>query len=742
MNLPEIYEERRAVSQHVEDAPFFQSSDDQITFSYLLAMLRRRLPVLALTMVVCFLLGLLWTLASPQIYRAAADVVLITKQSDVVPGEADFESSGRVRDEDVLTEIQLVSSSGMAAQVFDELDLSNDPGFVADVQQRRSTIDNIKTSLGFGRGALVETPPSPEAFRERAIAYLTRAIEVSRVSGSFNLRFEVYDYEADRAALIANTYARLYTTDDARQRARRNATSAQVLGDRLEELREQANEDFAAVQAYRVNNNLLSNSATALTEGEISTINQQIASARASAAEDAQALASARAQLGSGGAGNVGQGTNSGVVSSLRAQRSQLTTREADLSQRYLDRHPELVTVREQIATIDAQINAEVNREIRSLEARAQSSQQRLSSLLASRDGTRSQLRGDNTALVALADLQRQADASQALYQSYLERFNEVMAGVGAEQPSARLISAASVPGFPSSPNWPLMLALSIAVGAVLGVLLAILSEIAYGGFTTLDDVEGRLALNALGSVPAYKSIKPYSATALETLQDHPDGAFAESLRNILVSIGRAATGRCDVIAITSSIPGEGKSTLSACLGRTIAMADQSVIVVDCDIIRSQMSHMFGLYHGEGGLHDALHNPDGQVAHYTDDLTQMRILPITKPFRKGERLTEKGRLRAVVERLREQYDFVILDCPPILPIAEAREIVAIADHAVLVVRWRKTIEKIVKSAIRQLPRHVLAKTGVALNAVDMRKQVRFGGSDAASFYKHYEAYYG
>lgn len=285
------------------------------------------------------------------------------------------------------------------------------------------------------------------------------------------------------------------------------------------------------------------------------------------------------------------------------------------------------------------------------------------------------------------------------------------------------------------------MLALSLVVGVGLGALLAILSEIAYRGITTLDDVESRLGLHALGFVPAYQSVKPAGDDAVSTVSEHPDGPFAESLRNILVSIGRATTGRCAVIAITSSIPGEGKTTLSTCMAKAIAMANQSVIVVDCDIIRSQLSQKFKLNNGDIGLHEALEE-GGEIAQYQDSDTGMHILPITKPFRKGERLTENGRLHRVVSQLRDKYDFVILDCPPILPIAESREIVAIADHVVMAVAWRKTLDKIVQSAIRQLPMRVLAKTGVALNMVDMRKQVRFGGNDAASFYKHYEAYYG
>ena len=744
MNLPELYQDRPGGAPVIADDPsFFRGNDDEITVSYLLAMLRRRLPLMLWTAAICFVLGVLWTMASPRIFNSFADVVLITNQPELVPGEQQAAPADRMRPEDVETQIQLISSREMAGQVYDELDLGNNAEFRADVLEPRDAWDHFRATLGFDRDLRIDRGlVNMNMFRERSIAYLMRSLEVQRMGNSFNLRIRISDTEGDRASQIANAYARLYTTDDARQQAERNSTAARVLGDRLEELRQQANSDFAAVQGYRVRNDLLSSAATSLSEQEISTYNQQIAVARAEAAQDAQTLASARAQLSRGGAGNVGQGTASSVVSALRAQRAQLSVREADLAQRYLDRHPEVVTVREQIADIDRQISSEVGREIQALETRAQASQQRLNSLLASRAGTRSQLRGDNTALVALADLERQAASSQALYESYLQRYNEVLAGSGAEQPSARLISMARTPSFPASPNWPLMLALSVMVGLVLGVLLAVLTELAYRGITTLDDAEAKLGLNGLGAVPAFRSIKPAAATPLDTVLEYPDGPFAESLRAVLVSIGRASTGRCAVLAMTSAIPGEGKTTLAACMGRTIAMANQSVVVVDCDIIRQQLSHMFHLEDGEPGLQEALNSTGGDIAQYQENDSTMRILPITRPFRKGERLTEGGRLHRLVAQLREQFDFVILDCPPILPIAETREIVALADHVVLVVGWRKTLDKIVKAAVRQLPRRVLVKTGIVLNQVDFEKQVRFGGSDAASFYKHYEAYYG
>ena len=742
MNLPEVYEERQRLPQgYVEDKPFFRESDGDITFAYLFSMLRRRLWVIAGTILLCLAGGLLFAGLSPQIYQTNADVVLL-KTANVVPGIDENTEVERIGDDDVQTQLQLITSTVFAEQVYNDLDLANDPDFRSAIIAPPTLAANLRQLLGLGSDNDQLSDLSDEEFRAQAVAFLDKSLAAERVGSSFNLSLQATAQDPQLAALIANAYARIFTTDDVRERNKRNTASAQALGERLDELRQQANADFAAVQNFRVGAGLLSSSATSLSEQEISTYNQQVALARADAARASQELASARSQLSRGGADAVGAGTASGVVAGLRAQRSQLATQEADLARRYLERHPDLVTVREQIAVIDQQIQSEINRQIRSLEANAEAANQRLSSLLASRNSTRSELQGDNIALVRLTDLEREADASKALYQSYLERYNALMAGSGAEQSNARLISLAEAPNLPVSPNWPLTIVLSLVTGLVLGCLLAILTELSYSGLTTLDDVENRLGLRALGSIPDYRTVKPHAATPLDTVSEYPDGPFTEGLRSILVSLGKNANGRCQVIALSSAIPSEGKSTLAACLGRTIAMANQSVVVVDCDIIRSQLSRMFHLNNGEDGLAEALANPDAKINLYQDSDPNMRILPITKPLRKGERLTEGGRLEALVERLRQQFDFVILDTPPILPIAEAREIVALADQVVLIARWRKTLDKIVKSAIHQLPMRTLSKTSVALNMVDMKKQVRFGGSDAASFYKHYQAYYG
>ncbi|KHK93667.1 hypothetical protein LK12_02615 [Novosphingobium malaysiense] len=667
---------------------------------------------------------------------------MITKPTDLVPESRPDGTEGPTRSEDVETQMELILSREMAGQVLATSGLLNDAAFYAVVVEPRSAIDNILSSLGMHVGGQATDPgEDTSAFREKAVTHLIDRLNVARVGNSFNLRIAFEDSDPERAALIANTYARLFTTDDARERARTSRTAARVLQTRVDELRRAANKAFAAVQAYRVDTGLLSSAATSLTEQEISTYNQQIAAARAEAARDQAALSSALSQRRTGGADRVGEAAASPAVSTLRAQRAQLVVHERDLSQRYYDDNPDLVTVRRQIGDLDRQIGAEVDRSIRKLESRAQASGQRLSSLLASRSDTRAQLSTDNSALVKLADLEKRADAAQTLYQSYLERYNEVVAGSGTEQPTARLISAAVAPLLPKSPNLALHLALGFSVGLMLGAVLAIVSELSYRGLTTLDDVESRLGIRGLGFVPACRTVEPHSASPLETVRDHPDGGFSEALRNVIVSIRHSAPAPGKVIAITSAVPGEGKTTIAACMGRALAMGNERVLVIDCDVIRRQLSKQFGLHDSELGIHEALHSNSAAAPQYQEAESSLRIIPITRPLAKGERLTERGRLQRTIARLRDDFDVILLDCPPILPIAESREIVSLADYVVMVVHWRRTMDRVVKAALRQLPVRKVKALGIVLNGVDMHKQVRFGGHDSASFYEKYRGYY-
>jgi Mrp family chromosome partitioning ATPase len=189
-------------------------------------------------------------------------------------------------------------------------------------------------------------------------------------------------------------------------------------------------------------------------------------------------------------------------------------------------------------------------------------------------------------------------------------------------------------------------------------------------------------------------------------------------------------------------MPDEGKTTIAACLARTAAMAHERVAIIDCDVVRRNLSLSYGIVPGLPGLGLIF---DGSVkidaVPPSDALGGATLFAITKPFDQGARLLEQGKLNRIIAQLREQYDLIILDCAPVLPIAETRDIVALADNAIVVTRWRYTTDHIVRAALKKLPLQSLGDLGVVLNRVDLRKKLRFGDGDPEIFAKSYKNYY-
>jgi polysaccharide biosynthesis transport protein len=713
------------------------AQSDRLDLRGIIAIFRRRLLMFVTIVLICVMLAFLFTIKTPKMFTASADVVMKADATQVTPSTPPAAEEPPRRGEQIDTELQLITSRELAGKVYDGLKLSRDQQFLEMVGTPSGTLNLIARTFGIsGKGGRA----MPD--REAVIDYLVRSLESSRIGTAFAMRISYSNPDPQRAARIANGYAAIYTGDQVTAKQADNEAAITILKSRMEELRTEAQADFGAVQQFRIGNDLLSRNAASLTENEVSAYNQQVAIARAEAAEDRERLVTARRQL-AGGVGAMGEAQSSPVVQSLRGQRAAFSIKVAELASRYLDSHPALINARQQLVDIDAQINTEVMRTLFALDAKAKASAQRLSSLESSLGSARRNLSANNGALVPLDDLERRAQASQALYESYLNRYKEAVARSGAEQADSRLLSVARVPGRPSSPNMPLNLALGLLVGTLLGAGSSVLAETNYAGLTTGEDVEDRIGVAYFGGIPLLTSLDLRSATPLKTIADHPGGAYAESLRNVLTSLRQSNISRNQVIAISSALPGEGKTTLSSGLARVAGLAGERVALVDCDAVRSSLSRLYPRPKGAPGLREVLH--DGipiEAARLVDSVGNVSVFGITTPFADGERLMDNGKLNRLIAKLREQYDLIIIDCPPILPIAEARELVTLSDSVAVVALWRKSGDRAVLAALKLLPLTTISHIGVVLNAIDMRKRIRFGDGDASAFYNRYKDYYG
>lgn len=733
-----------------ESAGWSASAGETIDLHRLIAVFRRRLKLFLAVAILVMVATLIVTARATPLYTATADLIIDTRTEQIVDAQAVL--SGLPMDSSVVaTEIEILKSRHLAERVVDVLKLEDDPEFNGRLRKPgpvQSIVGGVAVLFGAAapdaaRGRLSELEALKQ--KERVVDAVLGRLSVRPTRGTYVMNVGFTSEEPAKAARIANTFADRYLLEqlEAKFDATRQANT--WLNMRLGELRAEVQQAEAAVERYRTANNLLSASGATLTEQEISAYNQQLATVRAQQAEDEARLRTARAQLASGSTGDdVGEALGSQVVQQLRAQRAAVSGRVADLSSRYGPRHPDMLRGQRELADIDAQIQAEIRRIISNLEARVQVARERTGSMAGSLGSARGTLAANNAASVRLNELQRNAESVRTLYQSFLDRFKETSASEGIEQSDARVVSRAKIPTAQSSPNVPLnqALGLLLAIGGGLGMV--VLAEMLDTGLTTAEDVERKLGLPNLGSVPSIESVADpvdRDETPVDYVLKKPLSSFAEAIRSLRASIMYSRIGQAiEVVALTSALASEGKTTTAICLARVAGQAGVKVVLVDCDLRRRNVNRLLGL-EPEQGLIEVLNGTAPLETVLVADESGAHILPLAKSSFTPKDVFGSEAMDQLIARLRSAYDLVILDTAPTLAVSDTRVLAAKSDAVVFLARWRKTPEKAITSALKLLEQSGAHVAGVALTQVDMNAQAKYGYGDAGYYYADYKKYY-
>ena len=717
---------------------------DALDFRRIAVVLRRRLRLFATIAVAVMIGAVVLTLEATPKYTATAKVMLDPRKETVTNVQDVL--SGLPPGSDVVdTEVEVIKSPQLASRVVDALHLDQDPEFNAALRKPKglgAVIRGVRDMIGAASSSSVQ--PNPVRQREVIVNAVMAGFTVKRVGLTYVMDVA---YQADnptKAAAIANKFAELYLLEqlEAKFDATRQATN--WLNSRLAEMRTQVEADDTAVQQYKIANDLLSASGTNLTEQEISSYNQSLGQAQAQVAEDQARLNTARAQMAKGSTGDdVGEALDSPVIQRLREQRAEMSAKVADLQTRYGDRHPEMLKTQHQMTDIDNQIQAEIQRIISNLQAKAEVSRQRAAAVAGSIGGAKGQLANNNRAMVRLNELQRTADASRALYDNYLARFKETSNQQGVGQSDARVVAYAVLPVSPSSPKVNLNLALGLLLALGAGAGSVALAELLDPGLATANDVERRLDSFCLGSIPLFASVA--NKSRLEP-QDYvvqkPLASFSESFRNLRTSISYCRSGEpVQIVAITSALPDEGKTTTAMCLARVAALQGSRVLMIDCDLRRHNLDRFISadtnrgllqVLNGESTLRDAITIDEASGAH---------VLPIAKGSYTPRDVFGSLAMDRLLASVRSQYDYIVLDTAPILPIADTRVLAPKADAVIFLARWRKTPVHAIHSALRLLHGSGAYLGGVVLTRVDMKQQPKHGYGDPAYYYDQYHEYY-
>ncbi len=736
------------------EAPHLQDSENEGDFLDLhglwLTFRRRQGLFLAVAGVVLALTVIVTFQITPK-YSATSTVLLDTRQQDIVDIGAVL--SGLPSESAAVdTEVEVLRSRSLARRVAGALDLYSDPEFNGALREPegvgawigglKSGLSNLVTASmpdSMGTGASEE-----ETEAAAVVARLLDHLSVRRQGLTYVIGITVTSEEPAKAARIANAYAEEYLVDQLESKFEATERANDWLSERLATLREEVQAAEGAVEAYRAEAGLLNAEGSTLTERQIADLNAQAVLRRTELAEAQARLSTVRRQIAAGAEQEVSEVLNSEVIRELRRQRADIVRQQAELLSRYGERHPEVINVRRQLADTDREIDQEANRIVASLESEVTIAQQRLNAVEGSASRLRGELVDNNQASVRLRELERNAEASRTLYESFLSRFRQTTEQESLQEADARIISVADVPASPSSPNLKLNALLGLVLAAMAGAGAIVVVEVFDRGLTTGNQVERLLGLSSLALIPMVPKKYRAQGRVADYVLDKPLSGYAEALRTLraglLFSRGREAS---KVVTITSALPGEGKTATAFALARVSAMLGSPTIVIDADIRRRILTHS-GHLHPEAGLMEVLRgeaSPEDVIV--VEEQTGLHILPLSSKATGASDVFGRAEMRSLLRDLREKYDMVVIDTAPALPVAETRILSTLVDSVVLLARWRKTPRDVVQSALTNLRQVDAPIAGVALTQVDLAAESRYGYGHryGKSYYQNYRKYY-
>ena len=346
---------------------------------------------------------------------------------------------------------------------------------------------------------------------------------------------------------------------------------------------------------------------------------------------------------------------------------------------------------------------------------------------------------------VRLRELEREGSARDQLYTNLVRRQKELRYQQEIVGSDVRILSLASPPDHPSSPSPLLFIFPAFVLFSMGGCMLAVAAERLDRGLRSEQEVVEALGLPCLGLVSQLSRtgrIRPH-----KYLLRHPFSAYTEGIRSVVAGLHLTTPHEASKIILTSSsVPSEGKTTLAVSLAVYIAQIRRRVLLVDLDFRHPTVQRSLRTKAKRGVVDLLLHDlPPADVIQRVPHLG-LDFLPMTRCPVDPVTLFAGDQLTRLLHQLRESYDCVIVDGPPLLGVTESRLLAAMADKVLFVVKWGSTRRETAQNAVNVLRSagcldQDRAQPSTVLTQVDLKEHARYRYGDVGEHFVKYEKYY-
>jgi polysaccharide biosynthesis transport protein len=723
-----------------------QSQDEEHHLSDYVRIVYKRRWVAIPAFLAVFLLGAFNSFRTTPIFEARTQLLIEKDSPKVGTLNTMFqENDGWYNDDFYQTQYRILQSRSLARRTAELMNLPAHPAMqhTPETQGPLSITGTLWGAAGRVK-RLVAGAPEPAKAAETApadadpltpyVGTVLGSLTVSPVRNSrlVDLRFSSTDPRL--AADLANAHAKAYIQQNLETRFSVSRDATDWLNQQLAEQRKQVEESEAALQRYREAHDAVAvEDRQNIVVQRLADLNSAVTRAKTNRIEKEALYNQLRSLQGTSGADSFPAVVANEYIQRLKSDLGDLQRQQAQLAERYGDRHPEMVKVRTAIETTQAKFDLEVNKVVDSVRAEYQAALAQERSLVGALEGQKSEALGLNRKGIEYSVLSREAESNRQVYEALLQRTRETGISSELRTSNIRVIDEAQVPTAAYLPRRQRDLTMAALSGLILALGLVFAFEYLDNRIKSPQEIRAHLGLPFLGMLPRI------DASGATLLHEGVPAPFAEAIRAIRTNVlFSSADEGVRMIVVTSAGPGEGKSLFSGNLSISLAQAGQRVLHIDADMRRPRVHEIFEVTQEPGFSNLLVGDCKPSEAVRKTGVENLCILPAGMiPPNPAELLGSK-RCREYLATLGEHFDWVVLDSPPVLAVADAAVVANQATGVVFVIGADQTGRQSARTALEQLQSAQAHVIGAVLNRADVERNPYYY---SAYYRKEYSRYY-
>jgi len=692
------------------------SSHDVHLLDYVRVLYKRRWT--ATTVFLIVLLGTaVYTFTATPIYEARTRLLIESDDPHIVSFKEVIDK-GPAESDYYQTQYKILQSRTLARDTLDALHLWNNPLFG---DPPAGWFSQLRSLAGHDTGQAATAASDEAGAQSLALDRFLERLTIAPVRNSRLVDVQFRLREPALAAAVANGVAKAYIERDLAYKFTASKDASNWLGDRLAEQRTLVEKAELTLQQYREQHEAISlEDRQNIVVQKLADLNAAVTKAKT---ERLQKEAVYR-QLDAAGTDGALLDTFPAILGNafIQTQKSELAAlqrQQAQLSERLGDRHPDMVKLKSAIQKTEAALRTEVAKVVAGVRTEYEAALAQEQSLSAALEQQKRESLAMNRKGIEYSVLEREVESSRQIYQSLMQRAKETSVTGELKSSNVRVVDRAEVPLRPVSPRPLVSLVLALFGATFLAIGLVFFFEYLDNRIKTPEEVEARLGLPAIGLIPAlgknWRHVEPLLSNGVP-----PD--FSEAFKvlrtNVLFS---AAEQGCRVVVVTSSGPGEGKTIVASNLAIGVAYTGQRVLLVDGDLRRPRVHQVFA-FDQEPGLSNALvGDAKASDAVHRTDVPGLCVLTAGRVPPNAAELLGSRRFKELLASIRGQFDWVVIDSPPVMAVTDPNILASLSDSVVFVIGAEMTSYQIARRAVEQLERGRAVFAGGVLNRVQIKR---------------------